>query len=164
MISTLFLNQYVDFRLTHGELVEFYLIDQLQENQFEIIIKDDAPLLEGELLKSAKEKLDNLNLKIPDRYYQYFHKGKNNLKIDISFQKGKIVLADLNHIIGLLMLQHSEKELVFTYLSPKGEYMLNSKDFLSRFTKEELASKEFALLLNELLQDHLIEVIYSDVL
>ena len=62
------------------------------------------------------------------------------------------------------MLQHPQKEFLFTYISPRGEYVLNSQDFLSRFTEDEIASREFAMYLNEILQYHLIEVVFSDVL
>ena len=95
MISSLFLSQYVDFRLSFANQVELYLIDQIQENQFEVLIKDDGISLEGDELTSANEKLNKLQLKSPDKYYQYFHKGKNNLQIDVQYTKAKISLNDL---------------------------------------------------------------------
>lgn len=161
MISTLFLNQYIDFRLSFAQFLELYLIDQVQENEFEILIKDNGAALEGEELTSSKEKIKNLQLKDPDKYYQYFHKGMNNLQIVLDTTKNSFDFSDLYQMIGLLMLQHYQKEFVFTYLSPKGEYLLNSKDFLSNFNQEEINSKEFALYLNELLQDHLSEIFFT---
>jgi len=162
MISTLFLNQYIDFRLSFAFHVELYLIDQVQENEFEILIKDNGPSMKGDELKSAKEKINHLSLKSPDKYYQYFHKGLNNLQIVLDVRNKTLEMKDLHQTVAMLMLQHDQKEFIFTYISPKGEYLLNSNDFLNRFTNEEIQSKEFALYFNELLQDHLNEVIFTD--
>lgn len=162
MNLSLFLHQYIDFRLNNATSVELYLIDQIQQNQFEILLKDDGKSLEGEELDSAKDKIRKLDLKDPDKYYQYFHKGKNNLQIELETDSVHISFPELNNLIGFMMLQFPDKEFVFTYLSPKGEYLLNSKDFLSHFSEEEIQSKEFALYLNEILYDHLSEVVYSD--
>lgn len=161
MISTLFLNQYIDFRLSFAQHLELYLIDQIHENEFEILIKDNGASLDGEELESAKEKIDLLQLKDPDKYYQYFHKGMNNLQIVLNVLNTDIQFKNLHQTIGLLMLQYPQKDFVFTYISPKGEYFLQSKDFLSRFKQEEINSKEFVLYLNELLQDHLSEVFFT---
>jgi len=161
MISTLFLYQYIDFRLSFAHHLELYLIDQIQENEFEILIKDNGASLEGEELESAKEKINHLLLNRSDKYYQYFHKGMNNLQIVLNTQNNNFQLKNLHQTIGMLMLQFPQKEFVFTYLSPNGEYLLNSTDFLSRFTQDEINSKEFALYLNELLEDHLNQVFFT---
>jgi hypothetical protein len=161
MIISLFLNEYLDFRLAKSSLVELYLVDQIQENLFEIFIKDLGDALNEEEVAQSKAKISKLNLKTSDKDYQYFHKGKNHLQIELDLQERKINLSDLNKIVSYLMLQYSSKELVFTYLSPKGEYLLNSKDFLAPFSIEEVQSKEFPLYLAELLQNQLEEVIYS---
>lgn len=163
MILSAFIHSYVDFRLSIANYVELYIIDQIQENQFEIIIKDTGKSLEGDELKIAKNKINSLKLVLPNKYYQYYHKGQNNLQIEINYSKTKPVLKDLNSTIALIMLQFPDKEFVFTYLSPKGEYQLNSKDFLGRFTNEEIQLKEFALYLNELLQNQLDDVIFSSI-
>lgn len=161
MNLSLFIHQYLDFRLSYAPVVELYLIDQIQEGQFEILIKDNGESLKDDELESAKSKIEKLNLSNPNKYYQYYHKGKNNLQIELRLQKTKFSLPELNNTISFLMVQFPEREIVFTYLSPKGEYLLNSKDFISKFKLEEVQSKEFALYLNELLQNQLDEVIFS---
>lgn len=159
MNLSLFIHQYVDFRLCNSSIVELYIIDQIQNNLFELLIKDDGTELKGDELNSAQEKVKKLELSTRDKNFQYFHKGKNHLQLEIDLSKKKLELSDLNNIIGFLMLQFQNKKLITTYLSPKGEYNLNSRDFVDKFTDEEIQSKEFALYLNELLQDQLSEVI-----
>jgi hypothetical protein len=162
MILTTFLNSYIPFRYESATLVEIYIVDQIQEGLLEFILKDNGIAIENKELKIATRKTELLKIKETDRLYQYFHKGMNNLQINTSTQNNKTKLIDLNSTIVQLMLQFHDKELVFTYLSPKGEYVLNSKDFLRRFTKKEIASKDFILYLNEIFYDQLKDVAFSD--
>jgi len=162
MNISLFLHQYIDFRLFHAQVVELYLIDQIQEDKFEILIIDNGASIANKELEQAENMIKNLGVKSPNKYYQYFHKAKNTLQFEFHTKDSQIKLLDLNKFVGLLMVQFPNKEFVFTYNSPKGEYLLNSKDFIKEFTNEEISSKEFSLYLHEILQNYLEEVIYTD--
>lgn len=162
MDISLFLHQYIDFRLFHAQTVELYLIDQVQEGKFEVLIIDNGDAIANKELEQAQKIIINLDIEKPNKYFQYFHKGKNTLQFEFTLKKTVVHVSDLNKTIGFLMVQFPDKELVFTYSSPKGEYILNSKDFIKDFTNEEISSKEFSLYLHEILQNHLDEVIYSD--
>jgi len=162
MDISFFLAQYLQFRLKTAQQIELYLVDQVNKDSYDIIIKDTGDKIEGETLEESENIIKVLNLKEPHKNHQYYHKGFNNLNMELKLDKGLIpTLGDFHSLLAMLILDHPQTNFVFSYMSPRGEYVLNSDAIHQNFSKEELQSKELLSYINELLKGHFDDIIYT---
>ena len=162
MDISFFLAQYLQFRLKSAKHLELYLVDQVNSASYDIIIKDDGDKIEEEKLEESENIIQILDLQAPHKNHQYFHKGFNNLNMELKLDSGLIPnLGDFHSLLAMIILNHPQCNIVFSYMSPRGEYVLNSDAIHQNFSKEELQSKELLTYVNELLQGHFVDIIYT---
>lgn len=162
MDISFFLAQYLQFRYPGSSKLELYVIDQVNAEKFEIIVRDDGKPLSEEEIGKADQIIASLSLNSSQKRHQYFHKGYNHLQIELTIGKKLIPeLGNFHSLLSLLVLENPNTQFVFSYLSPKGEYVLDSTVIHENFSSEELQSKELLQYVNELLQDHFQAVRYT---
>lgn len=163
MDISFFLAQYLQFRYLSSSKLELYIVDQVHTGKFEIIIRDDANKIEGKEIEHAGEIISSLKLKAKQKCHQYFHKGYNHLQIEIIITNElKPQLGNFYSLLNVLVLENPNTDFIFSYISPKGEYILDSKAIHQNFSPEELQSKELLEYVNELLKDHFDAIRFTD--
>ena len=162
MDISLFLAQYLQFRLKSAKELELYLVDQVNSGSYDIIIKDSGDKIEEETLEESDSILRVLNLQEPHKNHQYYHKGFNNLNMELKLDSGLIPsLGNFHSLLAMLILDHPQANIVFSYMSPRGEYILNSDAIHQNFSKEELQSKELLSYINDLLKGHFVDILFT---
>lgn len=155
MDISFFLAQYLQFRYQSSSKLELYIVDQVHSGDFEIIIRDDGDKIEKDEVSKADQIISTLNLDPHQKCHQYFHKGYNHLQIEIKISDALIPqLGNFHSLISVLVLENPKTDFIFSYISPKGEYILDSSAIHNNFSPEELQSKELLQYVNELLEDH----------
>jgi len=155
MNISFFLAQYLQFRYKSSTKLELYIVDQVHEGNFEIIIRDNADKIEGDELVNADQIISTLDLDAHQKRHQYFHKGYNHLQVELKITEAlKPELGSFHSLLSILVLENNKTDFVFSYISPKGEYILDSSSIHNNFSPEELQSKELLHYVNELLRDH----------
>lgn len=162
MNISLFLAQYLQFRLKSAKELELYLVDQVNSGSYDIIIKDTGDKIEKETLEESDNIIKVLNLQDLHKNHQYYHKGFNNLNMELKLDSGLVPhLGDFHSLLAMTILDHPQCNIVFSYMSPRGEYVLNSDSIHQNFSKEELQSKELLTYINELLKGHFDDIIFT---
>lgn len=162
MDISFFLAQYLQFRLKTAKQIELYLVDQVNSGSYDIIIKDTGDKIEKETIEESENIIGVLNLKDAHKNHQYYHKGFNILNMELKLGKGLIpVLGDFHTLLAMAIIDHPQANFVFSYMSPHGEYVLNSDAIHQNFSKEELKSKELLTYINELLKGHFDDILYT---
>lgn len=148
--------QYLRFSAHSCGQVELYIAEQLNKNIFEIVFKDNGEKADENTEQRAQELISPIQQQFSVKTTSYFHKGFNNLQLDISLDgESAIELKDFGHLLGVLFLEYKEKEIVFTYLTKAGEFTVNSFHLLKNFSEEEQNSEEFLWHLSELLENQM---------
>lgn len=162
MDISFFLAQYLQFRLKSAKDLELYLVDQVNRGSYDVIIKDSGDKIEKDTLEESENIIKVLNLSEPHKNHQYYHKGYNILNMELKLGSGLIPsLGDFYSLLAMLILDHPQCHIVFSYMSPRGEYILNSDAIHQNFSKEELQSKELLVYINELLKGHFEDIQYT---
>ncbi|NPD45279.1 MULTISPECIES: hypothetical protein [unclassified Lentimicrobium] len=162
MNISLFLAQYLQFRLKSAKELELYLVDQVNSASYDIIIKDSGDKIEDKTLEESEKIIKVLNLQNPHKNHIYYHKGYNNLNMELKLDSGLIPdLGNFHSLLAMIILDHPHCNIVFSYMSPRGEYVLNSDAIHQNFSKEELQSKELLTYINELLKGHFDDIIFT---
>lgn len=162
MDISFFLAQYLQFRYPLSSKLELYIVDQVHAGDFEVIIRDNGEKIVEEEIDKADIIIGSLNLDASHKRHQYFHKGYNHLQIELPISdKLTPQLGDFHSLVSILILENPKTNFVFSYISPKGEYVLDSTVIHENFSKEELQSKELLQYVNELLKDHLEAIRYT---
>lgn len=162
MDISFFLAKYLHFRFKFSKNIELYIVDQAHDLSFDVIIRDDGKAIADDDLVESSSIISMLNLQAPHVYHQYFHKGMNQLQIEFKIsQIFKPELANFHSLLGMIILEYPDQTLHFSYMSPKGEYLLDSNTIHQNFSKDELQSKELLQYLNELLSEHFEAVRYT---
>ena len=118
--------------------------------------------VEKEKIEESENIIGALNLTEAHKNHQYYHKGFNILNMELKLDNGLIpVLGDFHSLLAMLIIDHPQTNFVFSYMSPRGEYVLNSDAIHQNFSKEELQTKELLTYINELLEGHFIDIIYT---
>lgn len=163
MDISFFLAKYLHFRFKYSKTIELYIVDQTHDLTFDVIIRDDGKTIADNELSESLSIISMLNVKPPHIYHQYYHKGMNHLQIDFKVSENlKPALGNFHSLLGLIILEYPDQTLHFSYMSPKGEYLLDSTTIHKNFSKDELQSKELLQYLNELLSEHFEAVRYSN--
>ena len=160
MDFSFYLASYIQSRISlHCKNIEIYIADSIDHHLVELLVKDDAidnPTDDSSLLASG---FINLIEKHKGRYKQLKHKGVVTLSIELPIQKKtKPQLGNFHSLLGMTLLNHPDLFISFTFISPKGEYMISTKKITSFFDVEELKQKDILEYMNELLGneiDHL---------
>jgi len=159
MDISFYLANYIQYRISsRAKNVDFYIADCMQSNQAEIIIKDNGARLEDESVPELC-KLSDFCLELKGQHQLLFHKGENTLNLEWPIKKASSAqLTQLHSLLGLMMINNTEVRIVFTYLSKRGDYVLDSSKFHRMFNGDELMEKDLLVYMNELLEGHLKDV------
>ncbi len=148
--------QYLRFRAESCSLLELYIVDQITPNKFEIVFKDNGEKLNPEAEQRGNQIFQVIPEAIPTKITTYFHKGFNNLQLELVMAKSNpIEYKNLGQLMSVIILENREKEIVFTLLKRKGEFTLNSQALLNNFSDDELQSDDFLIYLTELLEQQI---------
>lgn len=138
-------------------------MDQAHNMSFDVIIRDDGNSIAENELSESLSIISLLNVQPPHIYHQYYHKGMNQLQIEFKISESfKPELGNFHSLLGMIILEYPDQTLHFSYMSPKGEYLLDSTTIHKNFSKDELQSKELLQYLNELLSEHFEAVKYTN--
>jgi len=159
MDISFYLANYIQYRISSGaKNVDFYIADCMQAKHAEIILKDDGVKLDDDS-RSELSQLSDFCTEMQGQHQLLFHRGENTLNLEWPIKKALAVqLTQLHSLLGLMMIEHSDVHMIFTYLSRRGDYMLDSSKFHELFDGDELMDKYLLVYMNEILEGHLKDV------
>ncbi|NOR88130.1 MAG: hypothetical protein GQ527_11015 [Bacteroidales bacterium] len=163
MDVSFYLANYLQLRFeSASKHIELYIVDGLKKNIAEVMIKDDGVKMDtsdDSKSESIYDSLSNISEQFNGQIKQLFHKGETTLTMEWPLDNGeKPELGNFYSLFAMLMISNPETHIIFSYISKKGEYVLDSNKITTNFSKEELFQKETLNYLNEILKSHLDDV------
>jgi len=158
MDISFFLVTYLQSRIDAScKSIELYIADQLNDKAIEIIFKDDGSKLVSNNM--AYLRLSDLEKQFHGQLSHLYHKGQTIVNLEFNQHSQRTIkLGNFHSLLGITMINNPKTPILFTIISKKGEYILNSNSIISSFTSEELKKKEVLEYMNELLFSHISEV------
>jgi len=161
MDISLYLINYIQSRIDYStNTLELYIADTIQSSTIEIIIKDDGKKINDEKVNSKTfAGLLELSRSLGGQISHLYHRKQTTVQFEFQItEKSKVNINDFHSLFGVMMLNNPSVNIVFSYLSKKGEYTLNSLEIIQAFEPSELLQKEILIYMNELLSDHLNQI------
>ena len=131
--------------------VEIYIADNLEMHMVEIIVKDDArPNDSAEKLSLPQDFIDIIH-RTKGSYKALQHKGVHTLSIELSQKEDSFKLGNFSSLLSVVVLGNPKVQISFSFISPKGEFVIESRNIIEAFSSKELMEKRILKYMNELI-------------
>ena len=157
MDFSFYLANYLESRILQKcKNMEIYIADNLESKLVELIVKDDAKEPANDFSLEISESFHDFIHHIGGNYKVLKHLGLTNLNIELPVASKKTPkLGRFHSLLAMAILQNPHVQITFTFISPKGEYSIQSNNIIQAFDSEELQQKKLLKYMNELLEEEI---------
>ena len=155
MDISLYLTNFLQYRVVEDPtFIELYIADRYDKEVFDVLIKDDAKKLEEEDEDSGFSRLKQICDQTHGQIKHLYHRKQTSVQMTwlSAKEKSLVVMDDFPFLFAVLILNNPNVNFVFSYLSPKGEYIFSSKGLFKEFSQDELQDKETLIVFIDILK------------